>query len=92
MTLAMSPAACSANHRLSSGPAVMPQGNAPDVGSAYSLIVPDVVIRPILSVFDSVNHRAPSEPTATWAGWASVVGTEYSVNAPPVVTRPILSA
>ena len=43
-------AVSSVNHRFPSGPAAMPSGPLPAVGSGNSVIVPDVVIRPILSL------------------------------------------
>src|ERR1700758_4942394 len=56
--------AFSTNHRLPSGPAVIPSGDALAVGIGYSVIVPDVVMRPILFADRSVNQRAPSGPAA----------------------------
>src|SRR4051812_49186668 len=59
----------SVNHRLPSGPAVMPRG-LPTVGTVYSVIVPFGVILAILwaKLFDSVNHRLPSGPGAMASG------------------------
>jgi len=62
------------------------------VGTVYSVTVPDVVVRPILLVLNSVNQSAPSEPTAMSNGQLLAVGTGYSVIAPVVVIRPILFA
>ena len=59
------------------------------LGSAYSVIVPDVVILPILLVASSANHRFPSEPTVILVGWLWA-GSEYSVTVPDIVTLPIL--
>ena len=52
----------SPNHRLPSGPAVMPIGRAELVGMVNSFSVPEVVNRPILLPIYSVNHRLPSGP------------------------------
>ena len=54
---------CSVNHRLPSGPAVMPEGFAPAVMPALnSVTTPAGVIRPMRLPPDSVNHRLPSGP------------------------------
>ena len=58
-------------------------------GSAYSVITPAVVIRPILLPLDSVNHSAPSGPAVMSARNASGVGSGYSVSWPSLVSRPI---
>ena len=52
----------SANHRLPSGPAVIPSGWLCAVGMGNSVNAPAGVIRPILLDQDSVNHRLPSGP------------------------------
>src|SRR5690242_17348334 len=57
---------------------------------AYSVMVPDVVMRPILPPLSSVNHNAPSGPVVMPRGLALSVGTGYSLMVPAVVIRPIL--
>ena len=52
----------SVNHRLPSGPAVIPSGSCWLPTRPYSVIVPLVVILPIKLLPDSVNHRLPSGP------------------------------
>src|SRR5436305_1378669 len=53
----------SVNHRLPSGPAVMPLGPAlPVMPALNSLTTPGGVIRPIRLADDSVNHTLPSGP------------------------------
>src|SRR5438552_18989470 len=47
----------SVNHRLPSGPDVMPVGKLTGVGTVNSVTCPWVVIRPILLACSSVNHR-----------------------------------
>ena len=60
-----------------------------DVGMGYSVITPDVVIRPILLLADpSVNHSAPSGPAVMPDGPPPGMG--YSMITPEVVIRPIL--
>ena len=41
---------------------MFPRGPEWGVGTGYSVIVPDVVVRAILFVSCSVNHRFPSGP------------------------------
>src|SRR5207248_1326175 len=53
----------SVNHRLPSGPTVMPWGKLFAVGIGNSVIVPVDVIRPILLPLDSTNHMLPSGPS-----------------------------
>ncbi len=60
--------AVSVNHRLPSGPAVMPTGPLLAVGVGNSVILPLVVMRPIRFVAFSVNHRLPSGPAVMPAG------------------------
>src|SRR5438105_4077726 len=55
-----------------------------DVGTEYSVMIPAVVMRPILSAKCSVNHRAPSGPIVMYAGYPLGVGTGYSVSVPAV--------
>lgn len=51
------------NHRLPSGPAVIPEGLLPEViPSENSVTTPAGVIRPTWFAPDSVNHRLPSGP------------------------------
>src|SRR5579862_429025 len=80
----------SVNHRLPSGPAVMPSGVAPPA-RPYSVTVPDVVILPIRPLaMHSVNHMLPSGPAAMPAGWLPMLTpVEYSVIVPAVVILPI---
>src|SRR5579871_2497221 len=59
-----------------------------DVG--YSVITPEVVIRPNLPVPLSVNHSAPSGPVVMSHGPLYDAGTGYAVIAPDVVILPIL--
>ena len=73
-----------------SGPAVIPDGKEPLVGTANSVIAPLVVMRPILPANVSVNHNAPSGPAVIPNKPALPVGTKYSVTAQAVVLRPIL--
>ena len=80
------------NHRLPSGPAVIPNGRLPAVGTGNSVITPAGVIRPILFPMTSVNHRLPSGPTVIPLGKLPAVGTGNSVIAPAGVIRPILFA
>src|SRR5437667_344270 len=70
----------SANQRLPSGPAVMPNGWLELVGMAYSVMTPVGVILPILFPLLSVNQRLPSAPVARDRGNAPLLGTEYRVN------------
>jgi len=72
-------AAYSVNHSAPSGPAAISCGPLGLVGIGYSVIAPEVVIRPILWPFSSVNQSAPSGPTVMPAGWLTGVGTSYSV-------------
>ena len=52
----------SVNHRLPSGPAVMPDGLT-KMPTLNSVTTPAGVIRPIRLPLISVNHRLPSGPT-----------------------------
>ena len=88
----------SVNQRLPSGPAVIPTGpvvvvlaalGEEGVGSANSVMMPAVVIRPIWLPSDSVNQRLPSGPAAIPAGMLLAVGSANSVMMPAVVIRPI---
>src|SRR5438477_281535 len=82
----------SVNQRTPSGPAVMPEGALPAVGTVNSVMTPSVVIRPILlpANASSVNQRAPSGPVVMPTGALPAVGTVNSVMTPPVVIWPIL--
>src|SRR3954470_1995457 len=73
--------ASSVNHRLPSGPTTMFLGMAPGVMPVeYSVIVPDGVMRPILSLPFSANQRLPSGPAAMPLGLLPAVKPEkYSV-------------
>src|SRR2546421_5219822 len=76
---------------LPSGPAAMPLGTLELVGTAYSVIVPEVVVLPMpLLPAVSVNQSSPSGPAAIESGFVPAVGVVYSVNVPDVVTFPIL--
>src|SRR5213083_2759484 len=55
-------------------------------------MVPEGVIRPMLSPSTSVNHRFPSGPAAIPHGITPAVGMENSVKVPVGVIRPILFA
>src|ERR1035437_898519 len=81
----------SANHRLPSGPAVMPRSSPPAVMPALnSVTTPLGVIRPIQLPMSSVNHRLPSGPAVMPRGPApAVMPALNSVTTPPVVIRPI---
>src|SRR5262249_1957962 len=74
-------ACCSMNHRLPSGPPVIPPG--PDIvpGNWNSVNTPAGVMRPILlaSKRPSVNHRFPSGPVVIPRGALLGVGIRYSV-------------
>ena len=64
---------CSVNQMLPSGPEVMPVGGTPPekalgVETGNSVIVPDMVIRPIEFVPWSTNHMLPSEPAVMAPG------------------------
>src|SRR5580658_3687672 len=70
----------SVNHSAPSGPAVMPKGELPALGSGYAVRLPEVVMRPILFAASSVNHSAPSDPSAMpTAPPLAVVSVGYSV-------------
>ena len=56
-------AATSVNQSAPSGPAAMPRGRLPAVGTGNSVTAPAGVIRPIALPDSSANHRAPSGPT-----------------------------
>src|SRR4051794_41776899 len=70
---------CSVNQRAPSGPVAIPPGWLAEVGSGNSVMLPEVVTRPILLPESSVNHSAPSGPTAIVLGKASAVGIGYSL-------------
>ena len=79
------------NHKLPSGPAVIPFGDVKGVGMANSVMAPDGVIRPILLPVNSVNHNALSGPLVIPKGTLPAVGTGYSLSVigSEVVSRPI---
>ncbi len=83
----------SANNRLPSGPAAMPEGLELAVGMANSVMASVVgLIIPMLFAPYSVNQRSPSGPTAIPVGWAAVVGTGNAAMAWVVgLIMPILS-
>jgi hypothetical protein len=80
----------SVNHMAPSGPAAIPNGMAPNVGTGNSVMTPEVVIRPIWSPAPSVNHELPSGPAVIPMTSSPVVGN--SVRTPEVLIRPILLA
>ena len=65
--LTPSPAPGDVNHNAPSGPAVMSKQSQTG-GTVYSVITPDVVIRPIFPI--SVNQSAPSGPSVMFLGYA----------------------
>jgi len=83
---------CSVNQSAPSGPAVMPWGPLPGVGTVNSVMTPVVVIRPILLPLYSVNHNAPSGPAVISKGSLLAVGIVNSLITPAVVIRPMLLA
>src|SRR5581483_3452215 len=84
----------SVNQRLPSGPVVIASGLDAAVGTAKSLIEPEVVIWPILLPSSSVNQRFLSGPTVIPAGLQPLspqFGSENSLKVPDGVIWPILS-
>src|SRR3981081_2547156 len=71
------------NHRLPSGPAVIPTGSLV-AASAYSVITPAVGIFPTFAVPLSTNQRLLSGPAAMCSG-RLFAGSAYSVITPAVV-------
>src|SRR5579863_2961315 len=82
----------SVNQRFLSRPTTMCIGAVPTPEVGYSVISPDVVIRPILPALYSANQSAPSGPRTIMNGWAFFVGTSNSVISPAIVIRPIRPA
>src|SRR5262249_45491327 len=80
------------NHRLLSGPSVIPSGTVPVRGTGNSVITPAGVMWPMLSFADSVNQRLPSGPVTIVSGWLDAVGTANSVIVPDGVIRAIFAA
>src|SRR5258708_31215890 len=72
----------SVNHRLRSGPVVMPAGSLGVVGIGNWVIAPLVVIRPILFPEDSVNQTLPSGPRVMPKGALLGAGSGNSVMVP----------
>src|SRR5260370_10839773 len=72
----------SVNHRLPSGPVVMPSGSLGVVGIGNWVIAPLVVIRPILFPEDSVNQTLPSGPRVMPKGALLGAGSGNSVMVP----------
>src|SRR5260221_6516747 len=72
----------SVNHRLPSGPVVMPPGSLGVVGTGNWVIAPLVVIRPILFPEDSVNQTLPSGPRVMPKGALLGAGSGDSVVGP----------
>src|SRR5262249_5882285 len=64
----------SVNHKLRSGPTVMPDGSPTAVCKGNSVITPAGVIRPILFPVVSVNQRFPSGPATITVGLDCAVG------------------
>jgi hypothetical protein len=87
------PASPAVAQRLPSKPVVIPRNSAATERTAFHLIVPPGVIRPIW--FDAVNHTLPSGPAVIArgcqrrAGPTSAALTGNSVIVPPGVIRPI---
>jgi hypothetical protein len=83
------------NHRLPSGPAVMPEGAELPVGRVNSVRVPAGVIRPMAPtelfplVPEPVNHRLPSGPTVMPEDEELPVGRVNSVRVPAGVICPM---
>src|SRR5262245_17410615 len=84
----------SANHKLPSGPAVIPNGALPTVGMGYSEITPDgVILLTLLPVkLLSTNHKLPSAAAAMPRASLPGVGITNSVITPAGVIRPTLFA
>ena len=80
----------SVNHRLPSGPIVIPVGPAPPL-VLNAMSVPVGVIRPIRSALVSANHRLPSGP-AVMPLVSVAIAALNSVTVPSVVIFPILTA
>src|SRR5438876_203583 len=78
-----------AYQRLPSGPVVMLELPNP-VGTANSVIAPEVVIRPIRNTSASVNQSAPSGPVVIAKASLLTVRTGNTVITPAVVIRPML--
>src|SRR5262249_44756532 len=70
------------NQRLLSGPEVIPLPSD-WLGTGYSTMLPEVLIRPMLSPlsvqYRSVNQRLPSGPEGMSKGWLGALGSRYSV-------------
>src|SRR5262249_24989628 len=81
--------ACSVNHRLPSGPAVMSKGFWSLPGRGHSVTVPVGVIRPILFAPYSVNHRLPPGPAVMAVAWLFEVGIVNSVTARALAGVPV---
>src|ERR1051326_4071937 len=74
--------AISPNQSAPSGPEVMSSNGGPPKltgGTGYSVMTPAMVIRPILSTFDSVNQSAPSDPAVMPKAPLEGVGMGYCV-------------
>src|SRR5215472_15467430 len=72
----------SVNHRLPSGPAVMPKDALLVGGMGNSVRRPLVVMRPMVLPLNSVNHRLPSGPAVMPVGKLEIVGMGNSVMVP----------
>src|SRR5205807_4937610 len=80
----------SVNHRLPSGPAVIPSGPSSAGDPTNSVTTPAGVMRPMELRPNSVNHRLPSGPAAMENGAAfEVMPVVNSVTVPDGVMRPI---
>src|SRR3954452_11541839 len=81
------------NRRFPAGPTTMLVGPLLPLGRGYSVTWPEVVIRPILLLSDSVNQRAPSFPSVIPSANCPVfplASIGNSVMLPLVSIRPIL--
>src|SRR5262249_36818795 len=79
----------SVNQRAPSGPVTIPKGLPPTVGTVNSVIVPEVVIRPIRPAA-SVNQSAPSGPAVIRRAPLPAEGSGNSVITPEGVILPML--
>src|SRR5262249_30984276 len=78
----------SVNHKLRSGPTVMPDGRLTAAGKGNSVMPPAGVILPILFPVVSVNQRFPSGPATITVGldWPGRIGKKSKENARTIGT------